>query len=108
MNKVILIGRLAQNPQFQTAQSGTSVCTFSIAVNRSSQAAVQFFNITTWGKLAENCNAFLKKGSRVCVQGYIKLNYYEVDNVKKLSVEIPADDVEFLSPKKESEKKVAQ
>jgi single-strand DNA-binding protein len=104
MNKVILIGNLTRDPELSTIPSGTNVCKFSIAVNRKyagadGQRDTDFFNITAWRGLGENCAKFLKKGSKVCATGQIQTRTYEQDGVKKYAIDIIADEVEFLSPK---------
>jgi single-strand DNA-binding protein len=104
MNKVVLIGNLTRDPELSKIPSGISVCKFSIAVNRKfanadGQRDTDFFNITTWRGLGENCAKFLKKGNKVCVIGQIQTRIYEQDGVKKYVTDIIADEVEFLTPK---------
>lgn len=103
MNKVYLIGNLTRDPELSTTNSGVSVCRFSIAVGRrfsnaEGERETDFFNITAWRGTAENCAKFLKKGSKVAVSGAIQIrNYERQDGTKGLSVDIIADEVEFLS-----------
>jgi len=104
MNKAILVGNLTRDPELSTIPNGTSVCKFSIAVNRRFADAegnrqTDFFNIVAWRALGENCNKFLKKGSKVAVVGQIQIRTYDKDGDKKYFTEIIADEVEFLSPK---------
>jgi single-strand DNA-binding protein len=104
VNKVIFIGNLTRDPELSTIPSGVSVCKFSIAVNRKfagadGQRDTDFFNITAWRGLGENCAKFLKKGNKVCVVGQIQTRTYEQDGIKKYAVDVIADDVEFLTPK---------
>lgn len=101
MNKAFLIGRLTQDPQASTLDSGHSYCRFSIAVNRTfsrdSENKADFINIVTWDGLAQNCVKYLVKGSQVAVTGSIQTGSYERDGVKRTTFEVRADQVEFLS-----------
>lgn len=101
MNKVFLIGRLTQDPQASTLDSGHSYCRFSIAVNRNysrdGENRADFINIITWDALAQNCVKYLVKGSQVAVVGSIQTGSYERDGVKRQTFDIRADQVEFLS-----------
>lgn len=101
MNKVFLIGRLTQDPQASTLDSGHSYCRFSIAVNRNysrdGENRADFINIITWDALASNCVKYLVKGSQVAVVGSIQTGSYEKDGVKRQTFDIRADQVEFLS-----------
>ncbi len=105
MNKVVLIGNLARDPEITTTNSGVSVCRFSLAVQRrfSSQdggSTADFFNIVVWRGLAENCHKFLRKGSKCAVSGRIQNSSYEAqDGTKRYTTEIVAEDVEFLGSK---------
>ncbi|MBR1954763.1 MAG: single-stranded DNA-binding protein [Clostridia bacterium] len=101
MNKVFLIGRLTQDPQTQTLDSGTTLCRFSIAVNRTysrdGETQADFINIVAWNATAQNCGKYLAKGSQVAVSGSIQTGSYERDGVKRQTFDIRADQVEFLS-----------
>lgn len=105
MNKVVLIGNLARDPEITTTNSGVSVCRFSLAVQRrfsstDGQNTADFFNIVVWRGLAENCHKFLRKGSKCCVCGRIQNSSYEAqDGTKRYTTEIIAEDVEFLGSK---------
>lgn len=102
MNQVILIGRLTRDPELRfIPNSGTAVARFAIAVNREfkreGQPDADFFNIVVWGKSAENCANYLKKGRLCAVNGSLRNNNYEDKNgVKHYSIEINANRVEFL------------
>jgi len=102
MNQVILIGRLTRDPELRfIPNSGTAVARFSIAVNREfkreGQPDADFFNIVVWGKSAENCANYLKKGRLVAVNGSMRNNNYEDKNgVKHYTIEINANRVQFL------------
>ena len=102
MNKVILIGNLTRDPELRTTQSGTTLCSFGLAVNRrrksEGQPDVDFFNVTAWRQLGELCARYLSKGRKVCVVGQIQIRTYDAqDGTKRTAVDIVADDIEFLS-----------
>ena len=103
MNKVILIGNLAADPETRTTSSGISMCSFRIAVQRrfANQQGVReadFFTIIAWRQLAELCSRFLSKGRKVAVEGTIQNRSYDAqDGSKRYVTEILADNVEFLS-----------
>ncbi|MBQ7092833.1 MAG: single-stranded DNA-binding protein [Clostridia bacterium] len=105
MNKAILIGRLAQDPEVRTTGSGTTVCTFRIAVNRrfpnqSGERVADFFTIVAWRQLGETCGKYLAKGRMVSVIGEIQNRSYDAkDGSKRYITEIVADEVEFLTPR---------
>ncbi len=105
LNHVVLIGNLTRDPELRYIGSGQAVTTFSIAVNRSynSQAGekkeeVTFLRIVTWGKRAEVCNEYLKKGSPVAVEGRLQSRTWEAqDGSKRSTVEVVANNVQFLN-----------
>lgn len=102
MNKIIIIGNLVRDPELRTTPSGVAVCTFTIAVNGRKPDDTQFFRITTWRQTAENCQRFLAKGRKVAVTGAVSLNTYTAkDGTTKASLEVNADEVEFLTPRSE-------
>lgn len=107
MNKVFLIGNLSKDPELRTTNSGTSVCTFSIAVNRrkdkDGNSTADFFPIVAWRQLAELCGKYLAKGRKVSVVGELQNRSYEAnDGTKRHVTEIVANEIEFLTPKGES------
>ena len=93
MNKVFLIGRLTQDPQASSFESGHSYCRFSIAVNRAysrdGENKADFINIITWDALAQNCVKYLVKGSQVAVVGSIQTGSYEVNLPSSLTTLLP-------------------
>ena len=103
MNKVILIGNLTRDPEVGDTSSGITYCRFAIAVGRryanaDGERETDFFNITTWRGIAENCGKYLKKGSKVAISGSLQNRSYEDKDGNKRSVtDIIADEVEFLS-----------
>lgn len=107
MNKITLIGNLTADPVLRATQSGTSVCQFTIAVNRrfpgpDGQKQTDFFRINTWRQLAESCAKYLAKGKKVAIVGELQARTYEAnDGTTRMSLDVSADEVEFLSPKEE-------
>lgn len=99
INKVIITGRLTKAPEARTTQSGISVTTFTVAVNRRmNREETDFLNIVTWRGLADNCAKYLVQGQQVAVCGEIRTRSYEAqDGSKRYVTEIQADDVEFLA-----------
>ena len=100
MNKLIAIGNLTANPELRSTPNGIPVCTFTIAVNgRKQDEPATFFRVTAWRQLGENCNRYLTKGKKVFVSGPVSVSTYTAkDGTTRASMEITADDVEFLSP----------
>jgi single-strand DNA-binding protein len=82
MNKVILVGNLTRDPELSTTGSGVSYCRFSLAVQRRFANAegnreTDFFNITVWRALADNCHKYLRKGSKAGVIGSLQTRSYD-------------------------------
>ena len=106
MNKIVLSGNLTRDPEMYETNSGVKVCRFSIAVPRlyskDEEKQVDFFNITVWRTLGENCGKFLSKGSKVAIIGTLQNRSYEdKEGVKRTVTDIIANEVEFLSTPKE-------
>ena len=105
MNKAILIGNLASDPDFRTLQSGIAYCTFRLAVQRrfanaEGKREADFINIVCWRQTAELAQKFLRKGSRAAVEGTIQNRSYDAqDGTKRYVTEIIADSIEFLTPR---------
>ena len=102
MNKLTIIGNLTRDPELRTTQDGISVCGFSVAVNRKKKDEVDYFRVTAWRQLGENCAKYLAKGRKVCVVGPVTVKTYESNGETKASMEVTADDVEFLSARGEN------
>jgi len=103
INQVILMGNLTRDPELRTTPNGQSVCSFSLAVNRSwqgsdgtQQDAVDFFDVTAWGKLGELVDQYLRKGRKCLVMGRLSQRSWEQDGQKRNKVEVVANDVTFL------------
>ena len=106
MNKIILIGNLTRDPELRTTPNGITVCNFDIAVNdrrsrnqqNGQQEQTQYFRITVWRQLGETCQRYLAKGRKVYVSGPLTARTYQAnDGTTRVSLEVTADDVEFLS-----------
>lgn len=108
MNKVIIIGNLANDPEARTTQSGISQSTFRIAVQRrfANQAGVReadFFTVVAWRQTADFCNRYLSKGRKVAVEGTIQNRSYDAqDGSKRYVTEIIADNIEALGAREDS------
>ena len=102
MNKAILVGRLAQDPEVRYTQSGKAVASFNLAVNRYGQKeSADFIPIVAWEKLAEVIGNNLKKGSQVLIEGRMQVRSYETqDGQKRRATEVIVQNVEFLGSKK--------
>ena len=102
MNKLIIIGNLTKDPELRTTQGGVSVCSFTVAVNRrkvneDGSRDADFFRVTAWRQLGENCAKWLIKGRKVCVVGPVSVKTYTGQDGKTYAnLEVTADDVEFL------------
>lgn len=102
MNRITIIGRLACEPEMKTTQSGIYVCKFRVAVNRRfNRDETDFFFVSAWRDLGVSCKKYLTKGSKVAVTGELQIQNYEQDGIKKIAVNIQADEVEFLSYQEE-------
>ena len=104
----MIIGNLTRQPELRSTSTGISVCTFTVAVNRRRQQQdghpeADFFRVSAWRQLGENCAKYLDKGRKVCVIGQVSVNTYTgSDGITRASLEVTADDVEFLTPKNEA------
>jgi single-strand DNA-binding protein len=116
---VILVGHLGRDPEMRYVPSGDAVTSFSMAIQDGTKAAQDgtkvektiWVKITAWGKTGENCNQYLRKGSKVLVEG--KITGYDdhgnpriwsgQDGTAHASFEVKANTVRFLSTKAESE-----
>jgi len=114
MNKLTIIGNLTRDPELRTTQSGVSVCSFTVAVNRrktqnQQQAEADFFRVSAWRELGENCAKWLIKGRKVAVEGSVSVSTYTGNDGKTYAnMEVRALDVEFLSSPGETPKETPQ
>jgi single-strand DNA-binding protein len=105
LNKVILIGRLTQNPELRYTPSGAQVATFTLALNRvynnrqgEKVEDTTFIDIVVWQKVGESCAKYLSKGSLVAVDGRLQSRSYDdKQGIRRKVVEVVANDVRFLS-----------
>ena len=100
MNKITLIGNLTSDPEKRATNNGTSVTSFTIAVNRRGQdKQTDFFRINAWRGLAETCAKYLARGRKVAVVGELQTRTYDgKDGKTRFSLDVQADEVEFLTP----------
>ena len=110
MNKITLIGNLTHDPEVRSTPNGVTVCSFTIAVNRrfasgsGGERPTDFFRINAWRQLGDTCARFLSKGRKVAVIGELQARTYEAkDGTTRMSLDVQADEVEFLSPKQQED-----
>jgi single-strand DNA-binding protein len=103
INSVVLVGNLTRDPELRHTPSGTAVTTLRIAVNDRVKRgeewtdAAYYFDVTVWGRTAENCAQYLAKGRPVGVQGKLTWREWDAqDGTKRQAVEVVADNIQFL------------
>jgi len=107
LNKIMLIGNLGKDPELQVTSEGTSLTRFSLAVNRSYKSAsgekveeTEWFTIVVWRQLAEICERYLHKGSKVYIEGRLsQRKYADREGIQRTAVDVIATAMEMLSPK---------
>ncbi|HEY6409113.1 MAG TPA: single-stranded DNA-binding protein [Ktedonobacteraceae bacterium] len=107
LNKIMLIGNLGRDPEMNYTQNGTALTKFSLAVSRSYKTSsgekrdeTEWFNVVAWDKLAETCNTYLHKGSKVYIEGRVQQRKYTDKNgVERYAFDVVASDMEMLTPK---------
>jgi single-strand DNA-binding protein len=107
LNKIMLIGNLGKDPEPQLTAEGTPLARFSLAVNRSYTSAsgekieeTEWFNIVAWRQLAEICERYLHKGSKVYIEGRLsQRKYTDREGIGRTSIEVVATEMEMLSPR---------
>src|SRR5258707_13877324 len=110
LNKMMLIGNLGRDPELNVTSDGTPVTKFSLAVNRNYKSSTgerkeetEWFNIVAWRQLAETCERYLHKGSRVYIEGRLtQRKYTDREGVQRTSVEVIANDIQILDTNDES------
>lgn len=108
LNKIILIGRLVQDPELRYTPSGTAVTKFTLAVNRSrankqGESEADFIDIVVWQKQAEACANYLGKGRLVAVEGRLQIRSYDdSQGIRRKAAEVVANTVRFLDRARES------
>jgi single-strand DNA-binding protein len=104
-NRVVLIGRLTADPELKTTNSGTAVCSFTLAVDRqfkdqNGNKQVDFLNVVTWKGTAEFVSKYFSKGSAFGVEGSVQTrNWTDKDGNKRIATEIVADRAFFTGSK---------
>ena len=103
MNKVLIIGRVGQDPEMRYTPNGDPVTSFSVATNRrytvqgEQREETQWFRVSAWNRLAENCNQYVVKGMRVYVEGRLSVReYVSQDGQTRTSLDVRAFEVQFL------------
>lgn len=103
LNKVLLIGRVTQDPEARSTNTGATVASFSIATNRywkgqdgSRQESTEFHNIVAWSRLAEIASQYLKKGALVMIEGRLQTRSWDgQDGVKRYRTEVVAENMQL-------------
>jgi single-strand DNA-binding protein len=102
LNKAFIAGNLTRDPELRALPSGANVCTFGVATNRvwydqdrQKQEATEYHNIVVFGRQADTCAQYLKKGNGVLVEGRLQTRSWEKDGQKQYRTEIVADKVQF-------------
>lgn len=102
-NKVILMGNLTRDPELRTTPTGQTVCSFSLAVNRTwrnkdgeQQEAVDFIDCNAWGKAGEIIEQYMQKGRAILVSGRLQQRSWEQDGQKRSKVEVVVEDFNFV------------
>ena len=109
MNKAIIIGRLTRDIELKITNSGKSVCSFSVAVDRGfkdqdGNKQTDFIDCVAWGATAENLATYQGKGSQIAIDGRIQVRSYEAqDGSKRKAVEVVAERIEFIGSKPKAE-----
>lgn len=106
MNKIIIIGNVCHDPECRSTQSGKTVCSFDVAVNRrvNGENNPEYMRVTAWNKLAETCAKYITKGRKVAITGEASASaWLGRDEAAHARIEVLAQDVEFLSPREQGE-----
>ncbi|MDD3773920.1 MAG: single-stranded DNA-binding protein [Patescibacteria group bacterium] len=106
-NKAIIAGNATRDPELRSIPSGQSVTSFSVATNRrfkdssgENQDSVEFHNVVAWGKLAEICGQYVKKGTPILIEGRLQTRSWEgQDGAKRQTTEIVAENMVLLGQK---------
>ena len=113
MQQLMIIGNLTKDPELRTTATGLSVCSFTVAVNRRQtqqqrqnhqQPEADYFRVSAWRERGEVCAKYLSKGKKVCVIGTVVARAYTTSKGEvAASLEVTADEVEFLSSRSEGQ-----
>lgn len=103
INRVVLTGNLTRDPELRATGGGLAVCKLGIAVNTRRknnegqwEEKPNFFRVTVFGRQAESCGQYLKKGRPVAIDGRLEWSTWETEGQKRESIDIIADSVQFL------------
>ncbi len=102
INVVVLVGRLTRDCELRSTPQGTSVCRFSVAVNRRKRTGdrwedeVSYFDVVLWGKSADTLKPYLLKGRQVSIEGELRQNRWEQDGKTNSKIEVVANNVQLL------------
>lgn len=115
LNRVFLIGNLTRDPEVRFLSSGTAVADLRMAVSRKfktqsgeDREETCFVDVVVWGRQAENCGEYLKKGSQAFIEGRLKLDEWEKNGQKQSRIRVVAERVQFLgAPRRGAEFKDA-
>lgn len=108
MNKIVIIGRLTRDPELKSTNAGTSVCNFSVAVDRTyrdkeGNRPTDFFDISVFGATAEFVSNYFKKGSSIAVSGAMESRkFVDKDGNNRIAWSLHADEVNFCGSKSEN------
>ncbi|MBI5412487.1 single-stranded DNA-binding protein [Candidatus Peregrinibacteria bacterium] len=116
VNRVILIGNLTRDPELKQTGNGQSIVTFGVATNREwitrngeKHSLAEFHNVVAWGRLAEICSQYLKKGKLVYIEGYLKTRSWDSpEGARIFKTEIIATDMIMLDKRKDGEAGVGE
>jgi len=111
VNKVILVGNITRDPEIKQTTTGQSIVTFGLATNREwvtskgeKQSLAEYHNLVAWGKLAEICSQYLKKGKLIYVEGYLKTRSWDSpEGVKIFKTEVVVYDMIMLEKRPQDE-----
>jgi single-strand DNA-binding protein len=109
INRVVLTGNLTRDPELRSTPGGLAICKLGIAVNtrrKNSEGQWEekpnFFRVTVFGRQAESCGTYLKKGRPVAIDGRLEWSSWENDGQKRESIDIIADTVQFLGGREDA------
>ena len=111
LNKVMIIGNLGKDPEMKYTPQGTPITTFSVAVSRGRKTPdgqfveeTEWFRVVAWERLAETCNEYLHKGSKVYIEGRLQTRKYTgQDGQERQIVEVVANDMQTLDPRPQTQ-----
>ena len=110
MNKILIIGNLGSDPEMRYTPSGSSVTSFTVATNRryrtsdgENREETECFRVSAWNRLAETCNQYLQRGSKVYVEGRLtSRTYVGNDGQTRVSLDVNASEVRFIDSRNTS------